>query len=111
MFYLEKKEKVMVTAKDIYGFKKTAVKERWRGVACSEIREEVEVVARVVVELVRVACVKCLGVTQDVGQRFCVFLEYGRISDLLHVICGAIHGKYHGRGDNFVAYYDVAPVG
>ena len=43
MFYQEKKEKVMVTAKDIYGFKKTAVKERWRGVACSEIREEVEV--------------------------------------------------------------------
>ena len=46
MFYLEKKEKVMVKAKDLYGFEKTVEKERWRGIAKSENREDIEIMYR-----------------------------------------------------------------
>ncbi len=47
MFYLEVKEKVPAKIKDIYGFEeKTVEKERWRAIANSEIREDMEALHR-----------------------------------------------------------------
>ena len=46
MFYLEVKEKVTARTKDIYGFEKTEEKERWRAIANSEVREDIEALYR-----------------------------------------------------------------
>ena len=74
------------------------------------LREEVEVVARVVVELVGVADIKGLGVAEDVGHDLRVLLQDWGIANHLHVVLGAVHGEDHRCGDHLVAQGDVLAI-
>ena len=74
------------------------------------LREEVEVVARVVVELVGIAGVERFGVAEDVGHHFRVLFQNRRVAYLTHIFLRAVHREDHRRGDHLVTQTDVLAV-
>lgn len=46
MFYLERKELIVIKERDENGFERRRMVERWRGIACDENRKKLEIMLK-----------------------------------------------------------------